>query len=142
MGHEHVKVDRKGYVVTVTLDRPGTRNACSMDMFLAIRDEFRAIAASDARVAVLTGAHGDFCAGADVVKSENSGKFSGSHLDAMRLLAESVVAVHDCPVPVIVKVDGVSIGAGFGLALAGDLLYCSDRARLCAAFTKLGFSPD
>jgi len=142
MGHEHVKVDRNGYVVTVTLDRPGTRNACSMDMWLAIRDEFRAIAISDARVVVLTGANGDFCSGADVVKSENSGKFSGSHLSAMRLLAQSVAAVHDCPAPVIVKVDGVSIGAGFGLALAGDLLYCSERARLCAAFTKLGFSPD
>ena len=60
----------------------------------------------------------------------------------MRLLAESVTAVHDCPVPVIVKVDGVSIGAGFGLALAGDLLFCSDRSRFSAVFAKLGLSLD
>lgn len=142
MAHEHVRVEQEGHVVTVTLDRPGTKNACSMDMWLEIRDVFRAIAAGDARAVVLTGANGDFCSGADVVSSKGDKGFEGSHLQAMRLLAESVIAVHSCPVPVIVKVDGVSIGAGFGLALAGDLLFCSDRARFSAVFAKLGLSLD
>jgi 2-(1,2-epoxy-1,2-dihydrophenyl)acetyl-CoA isomerase len=142
MDHEFIRVEREGGVVTVTLDRPGTRNACSMSMWLAIRDIFRELAQQDARAIVLTGAHGDFCSGADVVKTKDSEGFDGSHLTAMRQLAESVMAVHDCPVPVIVKVDGVSIGAGFGLALAGDLLFCSDRARFSAIFAKLGFSLD
>jgi 2-(1,2-epoxy-1,2-dihydrophenyl)acetyl-CoA isomerase len=137
-----VKVERDGGVTTVTLDRPGTKNACSMAMWLAIRDAFREIAASDARTAVLTGAGGDFCSGADVVASGGDKGWAGNKLTAMRLLAESVMAVHECPVPVIVKVDGVSIGAGFGLALAGDLLYCSDRARFSAVFAKLGLSLD
>ena len=61
---------------------------------------------------------------------------------AMRLLGESVMAVHDCPVPVVVEVDGVAVGAGCGLALAGDMLWCSDRARMSAAFAKLGLSLD
>ena len=52
------------------------------------------------------------------------------------------MAVHDCPVPVVVKVDGVAVGAGFGLALAGDMLWCSDRARMSAIFAKLGLSLD
>jgi enoyl-CoA hydratase/carnithine racemase len=142
VGHEFIKVDRAGSVATVTLDRPGTRNACSWSMWLAIRDAFREIAASDARAVVLSGAHGDFCSGADVVTSSGSEGFEGSHLTAMRLLAESVLAVHTCPVPVIVKVDGVAVGAGFGLALAGDLLFCSDRSRFSAIFAKLGLSLD
>jgi enoyl-CoA hydratase/carnithine racemase len=142
MAHEFVRVEQEGHVVTVTLDRPGTKNACSMDMWLAIRDTFRDVAASEARAVVLTGANGDFCSGADVVSDKADKGFEGSHLQAMRLLAESVIAVHDCPVPVIVKVDGVSIGAGFGLALAGDLLFCSDRARFSAVFAKLGLSLD
>jgi enoyl-CoA hydratase/carnithine racemase len=140
--HEHIRVDREGWVTTVTLDRPGTRNACSMSMWLAIRDIFREIAASDARAVVLTGANGDFCSGADVVTSKGSTGWEGSRLTAMRLLAESVLAVHTCPVPVVVKVDGVSIGAGFGLSLAGDLLFCSDRSRFSAVFAKLGLSLD
>jgi 2-(1,2-epoxy-1,2-dihydrophenyl)acetyl-CoA isomerase len=43
---------------------------------------------------------------------------------------------------VIAKVDGVAIGAGFGLALAADMLWCSDRARMSAVFAKLGLSLD
>ena len=139
---EHVRIDRDGHLVTVTLDRPGTRNACSMNMWLAIRDAFRDVAASDARCVVLTGANGDFCSGADIVKSEGNSGWEGNKLTAMRQLAESVVAVHDCPVPVIAKVDGVAVGAGFGLALAADMLWCSDRARRSAVFAKLGLSLD
>jgi 2-(1,2-epoxy-1,2-dihydrophenyl)acetyl-CoA isomerase len=142
---DHVKIARDGHLVTVTLDRPGTRNACSMNMWLAIRDAFRDVAASDARCVILTGANGDFCSGADIVKSEDKpadSGWEGSKLTAMRQLAESVVAVHDCPVPVIAKVDGVAVGAGFGLALAADMLWCSDRARMSAVFAKLGLSLD
>jgi enoyl-CoA hydratase/carnithine racemase len=144
MTSEHVRLEREGDVATVTLDRPGTRNACSWDMWMEIRDTFRELAASDVRAIVLTGANGDFCSGADIVKSDsnsNSG-WDGNRLTAMRLLGESVIAVHDCPVPTIVKVDGVAVGAGFGLALAGDLLFCSDRARFSAVFAKLGLSLD
>lgn len=139
---EHVRVERDGHVTTVTLDRPGTKNACSMNMWLAIRDAFRAVPSTDARCVVLTGANGDFCSGADVVAKGPDPGWEGNKLTAMRQLAESVLAVHDCPLPVLVKVDGVAIGAGFGLALAGDMLWCSDRARMSAVFAKLGLSLD
>jgi 2-(1,2-epoxy-1,2-dihydrophenyl)acetyl-CoA isomerase len=138
---EHVRVEREGHLVTITLDRPGTRNACSMNMWLAVRDAFRDVPSTDARCVVLTGANGDFCSGADIVSGADPG-WEGSKLTAMRRLAESVVAVHDCPVPVIAKVDGVAVGAGFGLALAADMLWCSDRARMSAIFAKLGLSLD
>lgn len=139
---QHVRVEREGDLVTVTLDRPGTRNARTMNMWLAIRDVFRDIAASDARCVLLTGANGDFCSGADHNSSEPSSGWEGDKLLAMRQLGQSVMAVHDYPVPVIVKVDGVAVGAGFGLALAGDMLWCSDRARMSAIFAKLGLSLD
>jgi enoyl-CoA hydratase/carnithine racemase len=144
MEHKHVRLERDGGVATVTLDRPGTRNACSMSMWMAIRDGFRELAESDARVIVLTGANGDFCSGADIVKrsGESDSGWEGNKLTAMRVLGQSVVAVHECPIPVIAKVDGYAVGAGFGLALAADLLWCSDRARLSAVFAKLGLSLD
>jgi 2-(1,2-epoxy-1,2-dihydrophenyl)acetyl-CoA isomerase len=139
---EHVRVEQDGHVTTVTLDRPGTRNACSMNMWLAIRDAFREIPGTTARCVVLTGANGDFCSGADVVKKGADAGWEGDKLTAMRRLAESVLAVHDCPVPVIVKNPGVAIGAGFGLALAGDMLWCSETSRMSAVFAKLGLSLD
>jgi enoyl-CoA hydratase/carnithine racemase len=143
MEHEHVRLERDGHIATVTLDRPGTRNVCSMSMWMAIRDAFRELAASDAQAIVLTSANGDFSSGADIVKSDGGDPgWEGNKVTAMRLLGESVMAVHDGPIPVIVKVDGYAVGAAFGLALAGDLLWCSDRAKFSAVFAKLGLSLD
>ena len=69
MSGEHVRFEIVDHVATVTLDRPGQKNACTMDMWLAIRDAFRDIATSNARVAILTGANGEFCAGASQCSS-------------------------------------------------------------------------
>ena len=66
----------------------------------------------------------------------------GSQLHSMRVLADVVLSVHDCPVPVVAKVDGVCVGAGFGLALAADMVWCSDRARFSTIFAKRGLSLD
>jgi 2-(1,2-epoxy-1,2-dihydrophenyl)acetyl-CoA isomerase len=142
---EHVRYELADHVATVTLDRPAQKNACTMDMWLAIRDAFRDIPTTNARVAILTGANGDFCAGADLGSSLGGATKSGfdrGGLAGMRDLAGVVAAVHDCSVPVIAKVDGVAIGAGFGLALAADLLWCSERARFSLAFARLGLSLD
>ena len=93
---------------------------------------------------LLTGANGNFCTGADLSGSASSGGSDAplNMLDAMRVLADVVVAIHGCPVPVVAKVDGLCVGAGLGLALAADLTWCSDRARFSAIFAKRGLSLD
>jgi 2-(1,2-epoxy-1,2-dihydrophenyl)acetyl-CoA isomerase len=114
-------------------------------MWVAIGATFRDIAYSGTRVVVLTGAGGEFCAGADLTPSATAAVAPGapgSALDGMRVLADVVLAVHGCPVPVVAKVDGVCVGAGLGLALAADMTWCSDRARFSAIFAKRGLSLD
>src|SRR3954454_23908289 len=148
MYHPDLEVTRDGYVSTVTIDRPGPKNAGTGDMWVAIGAAFREIAYSGARVVVLTGAGGDFCAGADLSGGGggdgggDGARTGGNQLDAMRVLGDVVLAVHGCPVPVVAKVDGVCVGAGLGLALAADLLWCTDRARFSAIFAKRGLSLD
>jgi 2-(1,2-epoxy-1,2-dihydrophenyl)acetyl-CoA isomerase len=147
--HPDVKVSQDGHVTTVTIDRPATKNACTGDMWVAIGETFRRLAYSGTRVIVLTGGGTDFCAGADLSGAGASGPGGGSgggpqanQLAGMRVLGDAVLGVHGCPVPTIARVDGVAVGAGFGLSLACDLTVCSDRARFSAIFAKRGISLD
>ena len=62
-----VRVSRDGAVTTVVVDRPEVRNAVDGPTATALADAFRAFEADeDAAVAVLTGAGGAFCSGADL----------------------------------------------------------------------------
>jgi enoyl-CoA hydratase/carnithine racemase len=144
--HPSIHVERDGHVVTVTLDRPQSKNACTGDMWVALGATFRDAAFSGARVVVVTGAGGDFCTGADLggggSGAGGGGGSFGNMTDAMRVLADVVLAIHGCPIPVVAKVDGLCVGAGLGLALAADLTWCSDRARFSAIFAKRGLSLD
>jgi enoyl-CoA hydratase/carnithine racemase len=149
--HPNIRVGLDGHVGTVTLDKPEAKNACTGDMWVAIGAGFRELSWSGARAIVLTGAGGHFCAGADLTGGAGRGSAGGDgsgagrpvqQLDAMRVLGDVVLAVHDCPVPVVAKVDGVCVGAGLGLALAADMLWCSETARFSAIFAKRGLSLD
>lgn len=147
MAHPNIRVEHASgasglsSVAQVTLDRPERKNACTSGMFAALGDAFREIARSSARAVVLTGAGGDFCAGADV-KGEDDGAPRRRGVDSMRDIAATVLAIHGCPKPVIAKVDGASVGAGFGMALAADMIWCSERARFSLIFSRRGLSLD
>ncbi len=157
--HPELLVHREGLVTTVTINRPEAKNACTGDLWVAIGATFRDLSYSGTRAIVLTGAGGEFCAGADLSglagrRPEGGGPEGGgpegggpdagsSHiLHSMRVLGDVVLAVHSCPVPVVAKVDGVCVGAGLGLALAADMIWCSERARFSAIFAKRGLSMD
>lgn len=143
--HPNLRVAQDGHVATVTIDRPESRNGCTGDMWVSLGEIFKRLSWAGVRCIVLTGEGGNFCTGADLsgVGAAASGAGpSGTILDGMRVLGDVVVAIHDCPVPVVAKVDGLCVGAGLGLALAADLTYCSDRARFSAIFAKRGLSLD
>ena len=146
--HPNIHAERDGHLATITIDRPESKNACTGDMWVALGATFRELSYSGTRAIVLTGAGGEFCSGADLggSGSSNTGRGAsasfGTMVDAMRVLGDVVLAIHDCPVPVVAQVDGTCVGAGLGLALAADLTWCSDRARFSAIFAKRGLSLD
>jgi len=62
-------VERDGYIVTVTLNRPHVKNAIDMEMLCRLADAWEMIDGdAEIRCAILTGAGSDFCAGADLDK--------------------------------------------------------------------------
>jgi 2-(1,2-epoxy-1,2-dihydrophenyl)acetyl-CoA isomerase len=158
--HPNIGVERDGHVATVTIDRPASKNGCTGDMWVAIGTIFHELRYSGVRAIVLTGAGGDFCSGADLSGAGQATEGPdpddqatddpaledqappATMLDGMRVLADVVLEIHSCPIPVVAKVDGLCVGAGLGLALATDLTWCSDQARFSAIFAKRGISLD
>jgi len=136
---EPVLVLRQGPVLTVTLNRPRHKNAMDQDAWSRLQNELRhASVDEDIRVVVLTGAGGDFCAGADL-----SGADPKRHpLNRMRGIGDIALALHDMPKPVIAKVEGVAVGAGWNLALGCDLVVASTTARFSQIFARRGLSLD
>ena len=147
--HPNIRVMRNDHVVTVTLDRPQSKNACTGAMWVALGAIFRDVSFSGSRAVVLTGANGDFCTGADLGGDDDRATAApagtarmATMTDSMRVLGDAVLAIHQCPVPIVAKVDGLCVGAGLGLALVADLTWCSDRSRFSAIFAKRGLSLD
>jgi 2-(1,2-epoxy-1,2-dihydrophenyl)acetyl-CoA isomerase len=143
---ETLIVERRGGVVTVTMNRPERKNAANGVMLGELRAIFEEVEQSAAdRVMVLTGAGGTFCTGADltdVAGRSGPAAESASALSRMRRLGDVALALHRVTKPTIAKVDGHAVGAGLSLALGCDLVVCTDRARLSAIFSRRGLSLD
>lgn len=144
----YVTIDRTDPAVpVVTLDRPERRNALSMDLvgdgIAAFRELHRD---RDARVIVLTGAGGGFCAGADLKgggspapDSEGRGPV-GSVYRSQEHIVDFMMAVHECDKPVIAAVHGAAVGGGLALALASDLRVADTTAYFGSVFINVGLT--
>ena len=143
MGYVTLIVERTGPIATITLNRPGARNALDMTMrqeMLAALDEVDADASS--RVLVLTGAGEHFCAGGDVKSMRERRQTAAEGRHRVQLLNTMVLRLVDFPRPTIAMVDGYAVGAGTNLALCCDLVVASERAKFGELFSKIGLAPD
>jgi 2-(1,2-epoxy-1,2-dihydrophenyl)acetyl-CoA isomerase len=136
-------VEREGPVLTLTMNRPGTRNALDPELLAALGAGLReASADASVRVVVLTGAGDAFCSGADLkgaLDDLEAGADLGARIEQFLALIRAIVAA---PQPFIAAVAGPAVGFGADLALACDLRVLSRDAYLQEKFVAIGLMPD
>ena len=137
-----LKVEQKGAIAVVTLDRPDAMNALSRELRRALDEAIRKIAADDSvSVVILTGAgNRAFTAGLDLKELGASTDALGD-ANATGAAANPVLAIQQCPKPVIGAINGVAITGGFELALACDVLIASSNARFADTHARVGIMP-
>lgn len=136
-----LKTEDRGPVRWLTIDRPERMNAVPPSGWDDLRDAFDHFAAGDQRVLVVTGAGGNFCAGADLAQDRGNPSVIDRYA-GMKAVARSATALHRIPKPTIAAVDGVAVGAGMNLALLCDIVLATDRARFSEIFARRGLTLD
>ena len=140
---ETIAVRTAGQVMTVILNRPQSHNAFNPQMIAELTDLFREIAGSSpARVIVLTGSGRSFCAGADVTFMRAAADFTfAENVADGEAIFDLMLAVNDCPAPVIGRINGAAIGGGAGLVSCCDSVAAVARAKFAFSEARLGIVP-
>lgn len=140
-----LKIEKRGPVDWVTLNRPDALNSLNPELIDALNAYFESLERDyDTRVVVLRGAGKNFCAGLDIKASAKRNSEGGygadtqASLDGQRRIAAIVMKMRRCPQPIVSCVQGAAAGGGFALALASDIRIASTNARMNCAFIKLG----
>ena len=137
----HLRLDRRADGVAVlTLDNPDQRNAMSDEMTASWVAAIEELAGDrDLRAVVVTGEGTAFCSGGNTGWIASEPDATVDHLRT-RMIAfyRAWLSIRRLEVPTVAAVNGPAIGAGLCLALACDLRYAVQGARLGAPFVRLG----
>ena len=140
MQYETITLEEAEGLAVLTLNRPDVMNALNTQMRAEITHAV-GNAGKTARAVVITGAGRAFCSGQDL-----GDRASVANLNLERTLRDEYIpmlmAVVECPVPVIAAVNGTAAGAGANLALICDVVIATQSASFIQAFTRIGLIPD
>ncbi|HEY8523638.1 MAG TPA: crotonase/enoyl-CoA hydratase family protein [Acidimicrobiales bacterium] len=150
MSDPAVLVERDGHVVTVTLNRPDKKNAFDAEVLCRLCDAWDMIDADDdVRVAILTGAGGDFSAGADLdrlVGALLSGKPSENPFEERirtdpSLIYKGFLKDFRPSKPIVAAIEGACYAGGIEILQALDVRVAAEGARIAVSEVQRGLFP-
>jgi len=121
----------------ITLQRPERRNAIARDGWASLAAWIGEADASAARLLVVTGSSGAFCAGADLSDFPMALDAAAEFRLAMRTALDRL---RDAAIPTIALIDGACYGAGMALAMACDLRFATPASQFAIPPAKIGIS--
>lgn len=141
---ETLTLSKNNAIATLTLNRPDAANGLNMKMGEELmRASIEIDEDTDIRAVIINANGKMFCAGGDLKEFASFGEQTGRQLKALTThLHAAISRFNRMPKPVIVSVNGMAAGAGFSLAVAGDIVIAADNAKFTMAYTAAGLSPD
>jgi len=136
---EHVRVEKQGAILSITLARPERRNAITVAMYAALAEALeKASADPEVRLITFRGEGKDFAAGNDLADFLDAANRSGQEIPVWRFLR----ALVQCEIPLIAGVQGNCVGIGTTMLLHCDLVVAEEGARFSLPFVDLGLVPE
>ncbi|HLU60132.1 MAG TPA: enoyl-CoA hydratase family protein [Pseudonocardia sp.] len=132
-----------GPIATVTLNRPEKLNPLTFESYSDLRDLLAELPHHEGvKVLVIQGEGGGFCGGGDVneIIGELLKMQAADLMRFTRMTGDVIRAMRECPIPIIVKIQGIAAGAGAVIALAADFRVVGASGRFAFLFTKVGLS--
>jgi enoyl-CoA hydratase/carnithine racemase len=134
-----IRIERRGAVAIVTIDRPERRNALGRAAWLELRGVIRDVRDDDGVTGMILTGSGDrsFAAGADIRELVDRPPWV-----ALAGLVQGILReLEDLPIPTIAAMNGHALGGGWELALACDFRVAARHARVGFPETGLGIIP-
>jgi enoyl-CoA hydratase/carnithine racemase len=134
-----IRVSLEKGIAVVRIDRPRKRNALSLRMWIRLREVFEELAANDdARVAIVSGSGGHFCAGADISEFDSNRRDATTGRAYEQEADSAIVAIRDWPGPTLAAISGYAVGGGCSVALACDVRVGDITAKMGIPAARLG----
>jgi len=150
MSDPAVLVERDGHVLTITLNRPDKRNAFNAEVLCLLCDAWDLLDADpELRVAIMTGAEGNFSAGADLdrlVGALTSGKPAEDEYEErirqdFTLIYKGFLKDHYVRKPIVAAVEGYCYAGGMEILQAFDIRVAAEDAQLAVSEVQRGLFP-
>jgi len=147
-GTEHLKVEREGHVLVVTMNRPEAKNALSPAMLVGMADAWASLNEDDdLRCAILTGSGGSFCTGMDLKarategEGESENAYKQRWADDPDIHWKGLLRHYRLHKPLIAAVEGHAVAGGTEILQATHIRVAGQSATFGVFEAKRGLFP-